>query len=83
MNKTLRARIFMALTEYDRKQSTKKHHNPYALAHYCGALERLEERVNNGVELRKAICQTFHGAVGNVVMKAAGLPKMTNDEQRF
>ena len=32
------AYLVMALTEYDRKQSTKKHYNPYALGIYFQAL---------------------------------------------
>ena len=38
----IKSRILHALTEYDRKQSLKKHYNPYALGIYCGALNDWE-----------------------------------------
>src|SRR5579864_33188 len=42
-------------TEHDRKESTKKYHNPYALPHYFQAIKSAEEEVKGGKPLRKAL----------------------------
>jgi hypothetical protein len=41
-------RIVAALTEYDRKQSTRRGYNPHALALYLEALDSAETEVQRG-----------------------------------
>lgn len=42
------ALLIHLLTVYDRKQSTKRFHNPYALGHYFGAVENVVAGVKAG-----------------------------------
>jgi hypothetical protein len=76
-------KLFNAVTEYDRKQSTKKFYNPYALAHYSRALAHVRAHVAAGADLRTAILNCFLGRLADVCLKALGLEKMSRDEARF
>jgi hypothetical protein len=69
-----------AVTEYDRKESTKRGYNMYALAMYIGRVNDVEEDVNSGVPLRQALLRGFNGRVLDVCLKAVGEPKFTKDE---
>lgn len=72
-----------ALTEYDRKQSTRKYYNRYALPQYFGALQSVTEAVDGGQSLRKALTDNFCGRLLDVLLKSVGEPKSTDSEQRF
>lgn len=79
--------LLHALTSYDRRQEAAarrpgRYHNPYALAHYCGALQRTDERVAAGLTLREALVMSFCGRLLDVVLRAAGEPLSTDSEQR-
>jgi hypothetical protein len=76
-------RIIMALTNYDRKQSTKRGYNPYALAHYCKAATDIEADLVSGVDMRKSITTRLHRPLVDHALKAVGLPKSTDDENRM
>lgn len=82
MDELNRLKILHALTTYDRKQSTRKGHNPYALAHYAGALARVSEGVDKGQDLREAILNWFVGPLADLVLKSVGLAPRTQDEKR-
>jgi hypothetical protein len=73
--------ILNAVTTYDRKQSTKKYYNHYALALYCAAVGKVFRHVENGAELRTALLNCFVGQLANVVLKSVKLDKMTEDEK--
>lgn len=73
-----RARLLHALTLADQRQKT----NPYALAHYCGALQHCDELVAAGATLRRALMTAFCGRLVAQLVKAAGLPPLTPDEVR-
>jgi hypothetical protein len=74
-----RVKLLHCLTIADRRQKS----NPYALAHYCGALQNAEaEMVDKGVTLRQALKTAFCGPLVNQLVKAAGLPPLTPDEIR-
>jgi hypothetical protein len=76
-------KLLHAVTEYDRKQSTKKGYNMYALSHYCGAInQRVIPAINQGVPIRKAILMGFCGRLADVCLRAVGEPKTTDAEQR-
>lgn len=78
-----RIKLFNALTAYDKKQSTKKGYNPYALGHYAAALSRTAEMVENGAELREAIIRCFLGRLQTALLKAVGESAATREESRF
>lgn len=82
MDPRLRFKLSHAVTDYDRKQSRRKGHNPYALAHYLGAVQQIESAVDAGAELRSAILRRMTGRLADVVLKAAGLERMTDAEAR-
>lgn len=82
MNEFIKNKLLHAVTEYDRKQSTKKFYNIYALAQYLMAVERASEyMVNYDMTLREALLKSFNGRLLDVCLKAAGEPTSTKHEQ--
>jgi hypothetical protein len=79
MDSATRFKLSMALTTYDRKQSTKKYYNPYALGLYLQALERCE-RMATKHDLRLCLLNCFNGKLLDVLLKTAGLPLSTKEE---
>jgi len=71
-----------ALTRYDAKQQGKRSYNPYALNLYLEAAERVEEAVNAGTPLRKALTDNFNDRLLDVVLKAMGQEKASLNEIR-
>jgi hypothetical protein len=74
-------KLVHAVTEYDRKQSTRKHYNIYALAQYLQAIERVDSEIP-AKGLRAALTGNFNGRLLDVCLKAVGLPTSTVEEQR-
>lgn len=72
-----------AVTDYDRKQSTRKGYNAYALSHYLGACQEAMTRIEAGIPIRQALCHHFCGLLLDKVLKAVGEPKSTDSEQRY
>ena len=72
-----------AVTEYDRKQSTRKGYNMWALPQYLRAIDNVEREIADGMELRPAITHNFCGRLLDVVLKSVGLSQSTDAEQRF
>lgn len=62
--------IVHALTAYDRKQSTKKFYNPYALGIYFKALEEAEQLVAKGKSYEDALALHFTDRLLTPVLKA-------------
>lgn len=52
-----------ALTEYDRKQSTRRDYNPHALALYFQALDDAMEQYNHGATIESALRYSFNDRV--------------------
>jgi hypothetical protein len=50
-----RTKMLMIVTDYDRKQSTKKYYNHYALALYCDGIGRVMEERDRGAPLALAL----------------------------
>ena len=74
-----RAALLHALTLADKRQKS----NPYALAHYMGALQAAEEMIaTEGLSLRQALKTAFCGSLVNKLVKAAGMEPLTEDEIR-
>lgn len=74
--------LLTAVTEYDRKQSTKRGFNPYALSHYCHAVRQVETYVVTGHSLRDAVITCFVGRLTDTLLRAVKLPVMTPDEAK-
>jgi hypothetical protein len=83
MDARTRSQLIHAVTEYDRRQSKRPGHNPYAIAHYCGAVQNVETAVDGGMDLRAAIMDSFNGRLCDWVLKSVNLPTMTKDEARW
>lgn len=77
---TLHEKLVHAATEYDRKQSTKRHYNPYAIGHYFNAISKVHEDMDAGKTIRQAILLNFNGRLCDHMLKAVGEPKFTRDE---
>lgn len=83
MSPTQRAKLLHALTAYDIKQSKKRGHNPYALAHYCRGIQTTANHCDHGAELRIAILNVFTDRLLDIVLKALDLPTSTIDENKY
>jgi hypothetical protein len=69
-----RFKLVSALTQLDRKESTRKGHNPYALGHYLGAAKQCIEYVTEGMTPEKAFSRAFNPTRGmHGVAKQLGL----------
>jgi hypothetical protein len=76
MNKynEIHMQLLHAVTEHDRKQAGNRFHNPYALALYCAALERVDDKLKAGADLESTLYQEFNDRLLDVCLKAVGLP---------
>jgi hypothetical protein len=72
VNKIVRSRLEHALTDYDRKQSTRRGYNPYALTHYLGAISDAWILVSQGKSWEEALRQVLCDRVLDVALKAIG-----------
>jgi hypothetical protein len=66
-------KLVSALTEFDRKESRKKYHNPYALSHYLTALRESESEVEAGGSLARALYDHFNGRLLTAMERSVGL----------
>lgn len=82
MDPHIRHKLSHAATDYDRKQSTRKGYNMYALSHYLGAIQDIETAVDAGIPLREAIVTYTNGRLATALLKAVGLPALTIEEAR-
>jgi hypothetical protein len=73
-----RAALLHCLTIADKRQKS----NPYALAHYCAALQSCDEMMAEGKTLREALKTAYCGPLVNRLVKAAGMPPLTEAEIR-
>lgn len=74
--------ILATITEYDRRESRKKHYNRHALGMYARGLQHIRAHVANGADLRDAILAEFVGILADRILKACDLPLMTDAEAR-
>lgn len=75
-------KLVHALTEYDRKQSTKRGYNRHALGIYFQRIDEVCADIENGAEPRAAIMAGFSGRVADACLRALGLPLSTDSESR-
>lgn len=67
---TVRQKLVNALTDYDRKQSTKRGYNPHALALYFEALDECMSQYENGATIEHALSCRFNDRVLAACLKA-------------
>lgn len=60
MNTDLKVRLIDAVTEWDRKESTKRGYNFYAFPQYLNAVESVTERVWEGLSVSDALEAHFN-----------------------
>jgi hypothetical protein len=77
----MRFKLLHAVTEYDRKQSTGKGYNRYALANYLAAVEDVTNAVNCGSTRRDALVSRFNGRLLDVCLKSLNMDRSTREEQ--
>lgn len=69
MENEIRVKLVSALTEYDRKQSTKRGYNPHALALYFQALDDAMDQYRHGATIESALRYSFNDRVLTVCLK--------------
>lgn len=78
---TVRARLGLALTTYDRRQSGRRGWNPYALPQYLARADEIAADIEAGASPRAAILAGFTGTLQAACLRALGLPPATADER--
>ena len=76
----IRARLVHAVTAYDRKQSTRRGYNPFALGQYLERVDMIVNDIAAGAEPRKAICAGFSDRLLDHCLKAVGESSFTPNE---
>jgi hypothetical protein len=66
---TLRETLISLVTQYDKKQSTKKFYNPYALAQYLEAVDRVVADFEKGMGLNEALTKNFNDRLLEFLVK--------------
>ena len=66
----MRQKLINALTDYDRKQSTRRGYNHHALALYFEALDEAMIEVDRGQSVEVALRNYFNDRVLEVCLKA-------------
>lgn len=74
MPREIRDRLVSAAVEFDRRASRRPGHNPYALAHYLGAISDASSDMGYGDSLEDAIRANFCDRLLTAMEKAAGIP---------
>ncbi len=84
-----RLKLQTAIVKYDQREATRAakakltagrrgipraYHNPYALAHYCAGLERVDEATDSGTSLARALYDNFQGRILTALERAVDLP---------
>ena len=82
MDKKDRCILVNAIGTFDRKQSTKKGYNRFALPIMLQAVNNVEEDIKNGDELRRAIVSNFSGRLCAAILKALNLGEYTKEDAK-
>jgi hypothetical protein len=70
MRDAIRHKLIHAVTEYDRKQSTRRGYNHYALAHYIAAVDDIANDIAAGEAPLVAIERHTNDRVAEVCRRA-------------
>ena len=73
MTDTLKCKLEQAAIRYDRRQSTRRGYNRYALGLYLARIEDICVKVEGGADPATAIRQGFLDRLRDVMLKAADL----------
>lgn len=76
----LHDRLIAAATAYDRKQSTKRGYNPYALGIYFERIDAVCQDIDHGKPVRQALLDGFNDRLLTIMLKAAGESDFTAAE---
>ena len=79
--KTMHFKLAHAVTTYDRRASTRRGYNPYALGIYLGAVERACELMAT-MPARDAVKQCFNDRLLDACLKSIGETACTSEEHR-
>ena len=66
----LQGKLITAVTEYDRKQSSKRGYNPHALGQYLAAIDEALGLVSKGKSIEYALSATFTDRLLNICLRA-------------
>ena len=76
----LRFNLVSAVTDYDRKQSTKSSYNMYALPQYLERVSEIMDDIAAGADPRSAISAGFTGTLLSAVMRKLKMNSPTREE---
>jgi hypothetical protein len=76
----LRFNLVSAVTDYDRKQSTKSSYNMYALPQYLERVSEIMDDIAAGADSRSAISAGFAGTLLSAVMRKLKINSPTREE---
>ena len=76
----LRFNLVSAVTDYDRKQSTKSSYNMYALPQYLERVSEIMDDIAAGADSRSAISAGFTGTLLSAVMRKLKINSPTREE---
>lgn len=68
-NTIIKDRLIHAATEYDRKQSTKRGYNPFALGQYFAAIDETMSEVEKGISVQAALANHFNDRLLTALVK--------------
>jgi hypothetical protein len=77
----MKNQIVSLLTAYDKKQSSKKSYNNYALGIYLNQLDNVILDIELGADARAAIVAGFNGRLLDFVLRGLGIAISTEQEQ--
>jgi hypothetical protein len=77
------AALSHVLITYDKRQARGRSYNPYAIAHYCEALQRARALVEAGKAWRAALVECFNGRLLDNLLKAIQEAPSTRAEQMY
>lgn len=78
--KTIKDKLIHAVTQYDRKQSTKRGYNPHALGIYFEWIDEVCADIERGAPIRESVMAGFNDRLLDVCLRALGLPACTEKE---
>ncbi len=73
MDGATRVRLVNILTDYDRRQSSKRGYNRYALGHYLRGVSEVAEAMQAGKPLAEALKAAFCGSLLRHVARKLGV----------
>jgi hypothetical protein len=76
----LASQLANAVTTFDRKQSTKRGYNRYALGQYLQRVDEIVADVAAGATPRQAVMVAFSGRLRDAALRGIGEPKATAEE---